>query len=200
MSGSDVRTPAYPVDALFTDRWSPRAFDGSALAPDLLMTLFEAARWAPSAYNGQPWRFIYALRDTPAWSLLLDTLIPFNQGWASSASALIYIVSDGWTRDADGTATSPSYSHSFDTGAAWAQLALQAVRSGLFAHGMTGFDEARARGALQLPDEYRIEAAAAIGRIGDPSDLPEGLRSRELPSSRKPLSDLVYRDAFGRSA
>lgn len=197
MSGFGARVPDYPIETLFLDRWSPRAFDGSAISVSELMTLFEAARWAPSAYNVQPWRFIYAVRDTPEWERLLATLIPFNRGWAAGASALVYIVSDAWTRDADGAAKAPAYSHSFDAGAAWCQLALQAVRCGLFAHGMTGFDQEQARTVLGVPDEYRIEAAVAIGRIGDPATLPESLSSREMPSSRRPLTELVYHGSFG---
>lgn len=196
MSAADPRTPAYPIDPLFTDRWSPRAFDGGAIEPDTLMTLLEAARWAPSAYNVQPWRFVYALRDTPQWDALIATLIPFNQGWAADASALVYVLSDRFVRDADGTVKGDSYSHSFDAGAAWAMLALQAVRSGLFAHGMTGFDVDAARAAMAVPEDYRIEAAIAIGRIGDPATLAEGLRAREVPSGRTPLDQLVSEGVF----
>lgn len=196
MSATDPRTPAYPIDPLFTDRWSPRAFDGGAIEPDTLMTLLEAARWAPSAYNVQPWRFVYALRDTPQWDALIATLIPFNQGWAADASALVYVLSDRFVRDAGGTVKGDSYSHSFDAGAAWAMLALQAVRSGLFAHGMTGFDVDAARAAMAVPEDYRIEAAIAIGRIGDPATLAEGLRAREVPSGRTPLDQLVSEGVF----
>lgn len=193
---ADPRTPDYPIDPLFTDRWSPRAFDGASIDHDTLMTLLEAARWAPSAYNLQPWRFVYALRDTRHWDALIATLIPFNQGWAAGASALVYILSDRFVRDADGAVKSDSHSHSFDAGAAWAMLALQAVRSGLFAHGMTGFDGDAARAAMAVPDGYRIEAAVAIGRIGDPATLAEGLRAREMPSGRTPLDRLVSEGVF----
>lgn len=196
MSAADPRTPAYPIDPLFTDRWSPRAFDGGAIEPDALMTLLEAARWAPSAYNMQPWRFVYALRDMPQWDALLATLIPFNQGWAAGASALVYVLSDRFVRNSDGAVKGESYSHSFDAGAAWAMLALQAVRSGLFAHGMTGFDVDAARAAMAVPEDYRIEAAVAIGRIGDPTTLAEGLRAREVPSGRTPLDQLVSEGVF----
>ena len=197
MTKPAARTPDYPINAIFHERWSPRAFDGSPIGINTLMTLFEAARWAPSAFNVQPWRFVYALRDTAEWDRLLDTLIPFNRAWAASASALVYIVSDSVSRDADGAAKEPSYSHSFDAGAAWSQLALQAVQHGLFAHAMTGFEADPARAALQLPDDYRIEAAIAIGRIGDPAQLPDYLQAREVPSGRKPLADLVFHGQFG---
>lgn len=192
MSEPFVRKPEYPIDPMFTQRWSPRAFDGSPLAEEQLMRLFEAARWAPSAYNIQPWRVCYSLRGDAAWEKFLDLLIPFNRGWAESASALIFMVSDRMMRGDDGKAKGEGYSHSFDTGAAWAQLSLQARIDGLYTHGMTGFDTDRAPGVLGLTDEYRVEAAAAIGRLGDPASLPENLRGREGPSDRRPLNEIAF--------
>ena len=193
---SSPRAPGNAIDPIFTQRWSPRAFDGSALTEAELMPLFEAARWAPSAFNAQPWRFIYALRGTREWDALLGALIPFNRGWAAAASALVFVVSDRFMRDGDGQPKGESTSHSFDAGAAWAQLALQATRSGLHVHGMTGFDADAARAAMALPDDFAINAAIAIGRIGDPASLPETLRSREQPSDRRPLSETVFAGRF----
>ena len=115
-----TRQPTYPIDPMFLDRWSPRAFDGSPIREHDLLKLIEAARWAPSAYNVQPWRFLYALRDDAKWPLFLELLIPFNQSWASSASALIFILSDRKMRNPDGSPSGDSYTHSFDAGAAWA--------------------------------------------------------------------------------
>ena len=120
-----------PVDPLFLERWSPRAFDGSEMPEEDLLTLFEAARWAPSAFNSQPWRFLYARRGDADWERFLGLLIPWNQSWAHSASALVYILSDTlpFTDKAGEPAT--SHTHSYDSGAAWACLALQASRHGL---------------------------------------------------------------------
>lgn len=190
------RLPTYPIDPLFLDRWSPRAFDASEISEGQVLRLIEAARWAPSAFNAQPWRFLYALRGGADWPLFLDLLIPFNQGWASRASALLFILSDKQMRNADGSSRGESYSHSFDAGAAWGSFALQAQRDGLYAHGMTGFDVPRAIEKLGVPVDYRIEAAVAIGRLGDPATLPDGLREREHPSDRTPLDQIAFAGPF----
>ena len=189
------RQPDFPIDQLFLERWSPRAFDGSDIPDADLMTLFEAARWAPSAFNSQPWRFLYAKRGDPNWERFLGLLIPWNQGWARSASVLIYFLSDSLMETKPGVLTE-SHSHSFDTGAAWASLALQATRLGYHAHGMSGVDFERARSELHVPDRFRIEAAAVVGRIGDPAALDEKLRAREKPSGRKPISGLAFAGSF----
>ena len=191
-----TREPNYPIDPLFLDRWSPRAFDGSPVSEADVLKLIEAARWAPSAFNAQPWRFLYALRDDAKWPQFLELLIPFNQSWAGSASALIFILSDRNMRNEDGSAREASYSHSFDAGAAWAQLALQARRDGLYAHGMSGFDVEQAISRLGVPEDFRIEAAVAVGRLGNPATLPDYLREREQPSPRTPLDQIAFAGAF----
>jgi nitroreductase len=196
MTDNAVRTTDHAIDDVFTRRWSPRAFDGSTLEESELLSLFEAARWAPSAFNAQPWRFVYALRGGADWDRFLDLLIPFNRSWAESASALIFAVSDSVTRNPDGTAKAPSHSHSFDTGAAWGMLATQAALSGLYTHGMTGVDFEKAKAVLGLPDDFRIEAAIAVGRIGDASTLPDGLREREKPSGRKSVGEFAFAGGF----
>ncbi len=188
------RQPDRPVAPFFIDRWSPRAFDGSDMPEEDLLTLFEAARWAPSAFNSQPWRFLYARRGDGHWEPFLDLLIPFNRSWAQSASALIYILSDTlpFTDKASGE-PAPSHTHSYDAGAAWISLALQASLMGYQAHGMSGVDFDRAREVLGVPDRYRIEASAVVGRIGDPASLPEKLRAREVPSGRRPVEEFAFR-------
>ncbi|MFT3973986.1 MAG: nitroreductase family protein [Amaricoccus sp.] len=191
-----ARSPEHPVDALFTDRWSPRSFDGTPLSEAQILTILEAASWAPSAYNAQPWRFIYALKGTPEFDRLLGLLVEFNQSWAKEAGALVFIVSRTHLDAKDGAEAQPIYSHSFDAGAAWAQLALQAHLLGLHAHGMTGLDFARSPAALGLPEGYRVEAAVAIGTRADAGRLPEPLRARETPSPRKPLAEIAFRGSF----
>jgi nitroreductase len=186
----------HPVDPLFLERWSPRAFDGSQMPEADVLTLFEAARWAPSAFNAQPWRFLYARRGDPDWARFLDLLVPFNREWAQSASLILYFCSDSLVETRHGLEV--SHSHSFDTGAAWACLALQASLMGYQAHGMTGVDFERARTELQMPERFRIEAAAVVGRIGDPATLPETLRAREAPNGRKPVSDFAFQGNFPR--
>jgi nitroreductase len=191
------RTPDHPIDPLFLERWSPRAFDESEIPEADLLTLFEAARWAPSAFNSQPWRFLYARRGEADWERFLDLLVPFNRSWAHSASALAYILSDTlpMTDKATGEPAT-SHTHSYDAGAAWACFALQATRLGYQAHGMSGVDFERAREELGVPERYRIEAAAAVGRVGDPATLPEKLRAREFPSGRKPVAEFVFRGGW----
>lgn len=191
------RSADHPVDPLFLERWSPRAFDGSQIPEEDLLTLFEAARWAPSAFNSQPWRFLYALRGGPDWERFLDLLVPFNRSWAQSASVLIYILSDSlpFTDKSSGEPTG-SHTHSYDAGAAWACLALQASLMGYQAHGMSGVDFERARIELSVPERYRIEASAVVGRIGDPATLPEKLQAREFPSGRRPAAEFAFRGGW----
>lgn len=192
IDGSEVRKPGHEVDELFLDRWSPRAMSGEAVTKEELMTLFEAARWAPSSFNNQPWRILYARRDTEHWDTFLGLLVEANRSWAQDAAALLLFVSKE-TFDHNGEVYP---THSFDTGAAWENLALQATLSGLVTHGMQGFDYDRARAELNIPEGFRVEAMAAVGRPGDPSKLPERVRAREKPSDRKPLSEITCEGPF----
>jgi nitroreductase len=190
------RQADFPIDPLFLDRWSPRAFDGSEVPDADLQTMFEAARWAPSAFNSQPWHFLYAKRGDLNWDRFLSLLIPFNQGWARTASVLVYIVSDSLPMTDREGAPKASSTHSFDAGAAWISLALQATRMGYHAHGMSGIQYELARAELGLPERYQLDAACVIGRIGDVAQLDEKQRAREHPSGRKPQSDFVHAGSF----
>lgn len=196
MTSSNNRTASNNIDPIFLDRWSPRAFTGEAISRDTLLTILEAGHWAPSAFNYQPWRFVYALKGDAHFDALLASLIEFNQGWAKNASALVFIVSDTLSRPADGGEAKPSRSHSFDAGAAWGYIALQAIHSGYHAHGMTGVDFAKAASAINLPEGFHIEAAVAIGKMGDKSILPEGLQAKEVPNGRKPLDEVAFEGRF----
>lgn len=190
------RSADHEIDPIFLERWSPRAFTGEPIPEAELMRIFEAARWAPSSYNSQPWRFIYARRDTPHWQPMLSLLVEFNQSWAKDASVLIMVASSSTMQPIGQDKPVPSYSHSFDAGSAWGCLALQATKLGWHAHGMVGFDKDRAFAELGLPEGYRPEAAIAIGRLGDKSKLPEALQARETPSDRKPLAETVFEGKF----
>ena len=194
IDGSDTRQPQaqYPVDELFLDRWSPRAMSGEGVTDEELMTLFEAARWAPSSYNNQPWRILYARRETGQWPVFFNLMVEGNQAWAKDAAALLLFVSKE-TFDFNGK---PYPTHSFDTGAAWENLALQATMLGLVTHGMQGFDYERARSELNIPEGFRVEAMIAVGRPGDPARLSAGLREREAPSGRKSLAEITCEGAF----
>lgn len=196
MSVQNPRTADHAVDPLFIERWSPRAFDPAPISDADLKILFEAARWAPSSFNSQPWRFIYAQRDTPSWADFLGLLVEFNRVWAKNATVLVIVASKKTMVTPQSPDPVPSASHSFDTGAAWAQLALQASRLGLAAHGMTGFDKDRARDLLGVPDDFAIEAAVAIGKPGDKSMLSEMLQARETPSNRNPVSSFAFEGHF----
>ena len=191
------RTPDHPIDPLFLERWSPRAFDGAEVEDADLAAMFEAARWAPSAFNSQPWHFVYAKRGDADWERFLSLLIPFNRGWAHTASVLVFIVSDTLPfTDRHTGEPAPSSTHSFDAGAAWVSLALQATRMGYHAHGMSGLEYEIAPEELGLPERYHLNAACVIGRLGDPAQLDEKQRAREFPSDRKPQGDFVHRGGF----
>jgi nitroreductase len=196
MTTANTRTSDHEIDKLFLERWSPRAFTDEAIPQETLMTILEAGRWAASSYNSQPWRFLYAVRDTPSFATFLDLLIPFNQSWCKAAAALVIVVSKSTMQPPGADKATPSHSHSFDAGAASAQMALQAHISGWAAHGMTGVDFPRAFGTLNVPEGYRVEAAFAIGRQGDPSLLPEQMAAREKPSGREALASIAMEGGF----
>ena len=179
---------------LIRDRWSPRSFDASAMPAADLETILEAASLAPSAYNVQPWTFLYAHRGDGNWDRFMSLLVEFNQGCAKDASVLLYVVSDAKMR---GDKISDNHSHSFDAGAAWQNLALQAWHMGYAAHGMTGVDFDRAGTELGVPDDHRIEAAIAIGRPAPADRLPDFLKEREVKSTRKPVADIMRAGNFG---
>ena len=128
-----------------------------------MLSFFEAARWAPSAYNAQPWRFLFALRGTPAFDRYLSLLIEFNQGWAKHAAALVVIVSKTTFAAPGSTEEKPAPTHAFDTGAAWGHLALQAHLSGWHTHGMSGLDFERARQELKIPEGYQVQQVIQFG-------------------------------------
>ncbi len=190
------RQTEHPIDPQFTQRWSPRAFTGEAIPEATLLGLIEAARWAPSASNIQPWRFIYARRDTPAWTPLFDCLVEFNRGWAVNAAALVLVMSKMTWLPHGKTEPVPNPTHSFDAGAAWMSLALQAHLAGWPAHGMGGFDRDKARLALGVPSDHVLEAMVAIGRQGDKASLPEALQARETPSTRLALAQIAVEGRF----
>ncbi|MDR3461313.1 MAG: nitroreductase family protein, partial [Beijerinckiaceae bacterium] len=196
MTSINGRTANHPVDPIFLERWSPRAFTGESIPEAELLTIFEAARWAPSSYNSQPWRFAYALRDTPDWDVFFDLLVEGNKAWAKNAAALIVVASKIAMQIPGKEIPVESYSHSFDAGAAWGYLALQASISGWAAHAMVGFDLPRAAQTLGISAEYRVEAAVAIGRKADPATLPDALKAREVPNGRAPIETLIKAGKF----
>jgi nitroreductase len=169
---------------------------GEPISDEEMLTLFEAARWAPSTYNEQEWRFLYARRDTPQWPLLFDLLVEGNRLWCQRAAMLVVILAHKVFQKNG----KPNPVHLFDCGNAFENLALQGASMGLVIHGMQGFDFDKARTALGVPEEYAVAAMFAVGRPGDPAQLPEALRERETPSDRRPVSELICEGpfAFGR--
>jgi nitroreductase len=181
------RIPDHAIDPVLLNRWSPRALTGESMPHEDLMRLFEAARWAPSSGNGQPWRFLYALRDSPAWETFFNLLTPGNKIWAYRAAVLVVVVSRTTRENGKPIAT-----HSFDSGSAWMSLAVQARTMNFVAHGMEGYDKQKAVQDLGIPAEHVPEAMIAIGYYGKTEDLPEEKRAGETPSQRKPLSEIVF--------
>ena len=181
-----TRQPQAKADEQFIRRWSPRAFAGTPLSEAQLSQIFEAARWSPSCFNSQPWRFIYGLADTPEWDPLFGLLMDMNQVWARRAGALVAVVSKTTFDSGD-----PAPTHAFDTGSAWMAMALQAQRMGLISHAMWGVHHEQVPTVLGLTDDYQFMAMVALGYPGVAEDLPEKLRAREVPSPRQPLTELA---------
>jgi len=194
VKGSLVRTADRSIDPLFVDRWSPRAMSGEPITRDELFQLFEAARWAPSSGNSQPWRMLYAHRDGPHWPTFFGLLASGNQVWCVNAAVLVVFVSQ---RMREGTDKSLP-THSYDTGSAWMSLACQGWISGYVVHGMAGFDYERARTELGVPDGFHVDAMCAIGHPGPIDNLPESFRPRETPSPRKKVEEFAFEGEFVR--
>ncbi len=186
------RTANYPINPLILNRWSPRAMTGESMSDEELFPLFEAARWAPSSYNSQPWRIVYAKRGTPEWDLFYDLLIDFNKEWCKDASVLVVMVS----RNTFEKNNKPSVTHSYDTGAAWMAMALEGSSQGYVVHGMSGFDFEKAKKALNVPEGHTVEAMCAIGKRAPKEKLPEEIRAKEAPSDRKDLNEILIKGSF----
>jgi nitroreductase len=186
------RKADYDIDPLILNRWSPRAMSGEPLTDDELMPLFEAARWAPSSYNGQQRRFLYARRNTKNWAVFFDLLVEGNKAWAKNAAVLVVVIA----RKNFEYNGQPSRTSVFDTGAAWENLALEGCRRDLVVHGMQGFDYDKARAALAIPEIYDVCAMIAIGKHGRKEDLPRDLQQLEEPNTRRPLKEIAIEGLF----
>jgi nitroreductase len=201
MTMSKLEKPAQtgtPVHELISHRWSPRIFENRAVEPGKLRSLFEAARWAASSFNAQPWSFIVATKDDPAnYQRVLDCFIEFNQGWAKSAPVLALSVA----QMKFGHNNQPN-SHAFhDVGQAAATLQIQAEELGLAVHQMAGIVPDKAREIFKIPAGYDVVAGFAIGYPGDPAALPDQLREKEVaPRERKPLDSFVFTGEWGKTS
>jgi nitroreductase len=187
----------FPVHDLIRHRWSPRAFAEKPVEPSVLASLFEAARWAPSSSNEQPWAYLVAMKDEKEnFAKTLGVLVEFNAGWAKEAPVLMIAVSR--LNFQNGTANRNAF---YDTGAATALLSVEATARGLAVHQMAGFDPAKAKQVFEIPEDWEPIAAIAIGYPGDPSSLPQKLHDREVaPRTRKPLSEFVMSGRWGHTS
>jgi nitroreductase len=178
------------VHELIRKRWSPRSFSTREVSGEDLKTIFEAARWAASSFNEQPWRFLVARKsDGATYEKIFNLLVPANQAWAKTAPVLM-IMAAKRTFSHGG---SPNRYGLHDAGQALAHLFLQAIALGLHAHGMAGFDWERARKELRIPDDYDLGAAVALGHLAPPDQLPEQYRQSEISRrQRKPLNEIVF--------
>jgi nitroreductase len=188
----------YPVHTLIEDRWSPRAFADTPVAPETLGSLMEAARWAPSCFNEQPWRFIVETQNEPeGYQRLLECLVPFNQSWAGKAPVLMLSVARTHFSQND----KPNRHAEHDVGLATESLTLQAQALGLAVHQMAGFDDEAARKAYAIPDGYQPVAAIAVGYPGRADGLDEKLAERErAPRVRKPLEEIFFSGQWEKPA
>jgi nitroreductase len=191
--------PAHEILDVIRHRWSPRAFDTAEVTPDELKRLFEAARWAPSSSNEQPWRFVVAdRRRTPeAFQALLETLASSNQGWARAAPVLV-LVAVNLTLSRSGALNRHAW---YDAGGAVAFLTLQATAQGLGVRQMEGFDHDRAAAACAVPPSFEAAVVMAVGYPGDPASLPaEHHRAAERrPRSRQPIGEFVFEGTWGKA-
>ncbi|MFA6535335.1 MAG: nitroreductase family protein [Candidatus Babeliales bacterium] len=192
-----ARESLYPISNIFINRWSSRAMSDEPLTDEQLMPLFEAARWAPSAYNEQPWRFIYTHKGSKLWNELIALMNTFNQSWAKNAAILIIIISkDFFERNTNPRGSKQSHTHTFDSGATWMSLALQGSINGLVVHAIADFDYDKAKSILSIPNEFKIETMVAVGKPGKKENLPPALQIREVPNDRKQLDEIVFQDVF----
>ena len=182
-----ARKSNYPINPLILNRWSSRAMTGEALNDDDIMSLFEAARWAPSSYNNQPWRFIYAKRNTEHWDRFFNLLAEGNKNWTKNAALLVVVIS----RKNFEFNEKPAITHQFDAGSAWENLALEASSRGIVAHGMQGFDYEKAGVDLGVPHDFEVMAMIAIGKKGPIEILPPELQEMEKLTDRKPLKEII---------
>lgn len=188
----------HPVHDLIKNRWSPRAFSDKPVSPEVLRSLFEAARWAPSSNNEQPWAYIVATKDYPEnFEKSLGALVEFNANWAKHAPVLAIAVAElAFAKN-----NAPNRNAQYDTGAASMQLSIEATARGLVVHQMAGFDPETAKENYDIPQGWEPIAAMAIGYPGDASSLPEPYQSREnAPRSRKPIREFVMSGQWGHTA
>ncbi len=186
----------YPIHDLLKKRWSPRAFENQFIQPDVIRSLFEAARWSPSASNIQPWYFILGLKGDETYQFITETLVEFNLLWATRAP-LLFLAIYKETNDAG----IPNPSALYDLGQSVAHLTFQAAAEELYVHQMAGFDPEKAARIFEIPEGYKAATVIAVGHIGNHEDLHPNLIPGEInPRTRRKVSETVYSGRFGQSS
>lgn len=184
----------YPIHPLIKRRWSPRAFSDRPVEKEKLQSIFEAARWSPSAMNEQTWSFIVGIREDETWKKIFDNLADGNKLWTHSAPVLMILIG----KKIFSSSQKPYAHYQYDSGQSAAYLTIEAMNQGLFVHQMAGFDVEKTISTFSIPPDYHPLTAVAIGYAGNPEDLPEPLRKREFAErSRKNFSDFVFSGTFG---
>lgn len=187
----------HPINELLQQRWSPRAFSGKQVEKEKLQSILEAARWAPSAYNEQPWRFIVGIKGDGTWDRICETLVEWNRQWACKAPVLILNIGKK-THEYNGK---NNVTFKYDTGQAVAMMVTEAVNQGLFSHQMSGFDAEKAAELFDIPDDYQAISVTAVGYYGNAEDLPEDMYKSEMEErKRKSLKELVFSGKFGEQS
>ncbi len=184
------------IHPILKKRWSPRAFTSKAVEKEKISRIFEAARWSPSAFNEQPWRFILGQKGSQTWNKIFNTLVEFNQAWAKNADILVITVGRKTLTDSN----KPNGSFHYDVGQSVAHLTFQVMHEGLHMHQMGGFSKEKAFSAFNIPEEYEPLTVLAIGYIGEPEIL-EGnfIKMEKSPRERKPFNDILFEDNFGQA-
>ncbi|MEQ8239334.1 MAG: nitroreductase family protein [Cyclobacteriaceae bacterium] len=185
----------FPIIEPIYQRWSPRSFSEKAITPEDIGSLFEAARWAASSMNEQPWRFIYANKGEEAHQLIVESLMEGNQGWASKAPVLILTIIDKFLTKSG----KPNSAAMHDLGLAVGNMSIQASAMGIGIHQMGGFFPDKAKALFEINDQFDAVTAIAVGYFGEASELDEPLRSREMAArSRKPLNEIALHGNFNK--
>lgn len=184
----------YPINHLLEQRWSPRAFREKMVEKEKILSILEAARWAPSAMNEQPWRFIVGVKGDGTWDKIFDALVEWNQQWAGKAPVLILNLAKR-TYTYKGR---PNNTYAYDTGQAVAMMVTEAVNQGLFAHQMGGFSAEKAAELFDIPDDFQPISVTAIGHYGNVEELPIDMQKSEIEErKRRSLNDTVFSSKFG---
>lgn len=198
MDTNKIKEPQLSTDIqpLLASRWSPRAFSDRKVEPEKLKSIFEAARWTASSSNLQPWYFLVGIKGDEVYSKIFDTLVEFNQLWAQTAPVLFLAISKRTNPKGE-----PNMSSNYDLGQSVAMLSIQAISEGIYVHQMGGFDAAKASEILEIPADFEVKVAIAMGYQGDPEVLHPNLKKLEYTErSRRPLCEIVYTGKFGETA